>query len=101
MFVNLIRGSPKHESIVGLQTCGGASWSILVGFVLLCGLITLYSIRSVRREYLVKKEMGALCPSDINVLDKKTLAYILSMSFLGSFLGNSLGLGGGFIYTPV
>ena len=101
MIVNLIRGSPRNESIVGLQTCGGASWSILIGFVILCGLITLYSIRSVRREYLVKKEMGALCPSDINVLDKRTLAYILSMSFLGSFLGNAMGLGGGFIYTPV
>ena len=101
MLVNLIRGSPKNSSIVGLQTCGGISWTILVGFVLLCGLVTLYSIKEVRREYLVKKELGALCSSDINVLDKRTLVYILTMSFLGSFLGNAMGLGGGFIYTPV
>ena len=64
-------------------------------------MVTLYSIKEVRREYLVKKELGALCPSDINVLDKRTLVYILTMSFLGSFLGNAMGLGGGFIYTPV
>ena len=27
--------------------------------------------------------------------------YILSLAFLGSFIGNAFGLGGGFIYNPV
>ena len=49
----------------------------------------------------IKRQQGALCASDIDVLDRKTLAYILAMSFVGSFLGNALGLGGGFIYNPV
>ena len=101
MVVNLIRGSPKNESIIGMNSCGAASWSILVGFILLCGLITWYNVKQVRRELQIKRQQGALCASDIDVLDRKTLAYILVMSFIGSFLGNALGLGGGFIYNPV
>ena len=101
MVVNLIRGSPKNESIIEMDTCGAASWSILVGIILLCGLVTWYNVRQVRREMLIKKAFGALCASDIDVLDRNTLIYILIMSFIGSFLGNALGLGGGFIYNPV
>ena len=45
--------------------------------------------------------MGATVASDINVNDRGTLIFILALAFIGSFLGNALGLGGGFIYNPV
>lgn len=101
MVVNLLRGSPKNESIVGMDTCGASSWSILIAFIILCLVVTWVNVRSVRREVAVKKKHGALCDSDIDVTQGKTLVYILAMSFVGSFLGNALGLGGGFIYNPV
>ena len=101
MVINLIRGSPKNESIVGLDSCGATSWSLLVGFILFCGLVTWYNVRQVLREVQIKRKHGALVDSDIDVTDGRTLAYILVMSFIGSFLGNALGLGGGFIYNPV
>ena len=101
MVVNLVRGSPKNKSIIGMDTCGAASWSLLFGFIILCGLVTWYNVKQVRREVLLKRRHEALCDSDIDVTDRKTLAYILVMSFIGSFLGNALGLGGGFIYNPV
>ena len=39
--------------------------------------------------------------SDLDVTDPKTLRHILIMAFVGGFLGNALGLGGGFIFNPV
>ena len=101
MVVNLIRGSPKNESIVGLDSCSATSWSLLIGFIVFCGLVTWYNVRQVLREVQIKRKHGALVDSDIDVTDGRTLAYILVMSFVGSFLGNALCLGGGFIYNPV
>lgn len=49
----------------------------------------------------MKEKHGALCPSDIRIHENNTLVYILAMAFVGSLLGNALGLGGGFIYNPV
>jgi len=101
MVINLIRGSPKNESIIGMDSCGAGSWSLLVGFIGLCMLVTWYNVRQVRQEVQLKKNQDTMCASDIDVTDSKTLAYILAMAFIGGFLGNALGLGGGFIYNPV
>ena len=101
MVVNLIRGSPKNDSIVGLDKCGATSWSLMVGFIVFCLLITWLNVRAVQKEVSLKQKYGKTCQSDIDVNDSRTLAYILIMSFVGSFLGNALGLGGGFIYNPV
>merc|ERR1712060_399387 len=39
MTVNLIRGSPKTDSIIGIDKCGGLSWSLLIGFTLFLVLV--------------------------------------------------------------
>ena len=101
ILINLVRGSPKNESIVGMDKCGGGSWSLLIAFIVLCLAITWLNVKSVKREVELKKKAGASVPSDIDFSDNKTLAFTLVMSFVGSFLGNALGLGGGFIYNPV
>ena len=84
-----------------MDRCGAASWMLLAIFVILCLLLTWYNVRSVRREYALKRKANALCPSDIDLTDGGTLAFVLIMAVVGSMAGNALGLGGGFIYNPV
>lgn len=67
MVVNLLRGSPKNESIVGLNQCGAASWGLLGAFIILCLFVTWWNVVQVLRENEIKRKHGALCPSDINV----------------------------------
>ena len=84
-----------------MDKCGAASWMLLAIFVILCLLLTWYNVRTVRKEYALKRKQNALCPSDIDVTDGGTLAYVLIMAVVGSMAGNALGLGGAFIYNPV
>ena len=97
----MIRGSPKNESIVGMDKCGAGSWCLLASFILLCLILTWFNVKQVKKEDALKRKLNAQVPSDINVNDARSLAFILVMAFVGSFLGNALGLGGGFIYNPV
>jgi len=84
-----------------MEKCGIASWSLLVSFIVACLLLTWYNVGQVKREDALKRRLNATVASDINVNDTKTLVFIISLAFIGSFLGNALGLGGGFIYNPV
>jgi len=101
MVVNMMRGSPKNESIIGMEKCGASSWILLASFLVICVLLTWYNVREVRREDALKRKLNAQVASDINVNNTRTLVFIVAMAFIGSFLGNALGLGGGFIYNPV
>ena len=84
-----------------MDPCSAESWSLLVCFIILLLLVTWFSIRQVRKELTLKSKYGDLCTSDIGVHKTKTLVTILAWSFIASLLGNTLGLGGGFILNPV
>jgi len=47
MFINLLRGSPSRESIIGLDPCGVESWSILIAFFVICILSIWEAIKTV------------------------------------------------------
>mmetsp|Transcript_4306 Transcript_4306/g.5743 ORF Transcript_4306/g.5743 Transcript_4306/m.5743 type:complete len:119 (-) Transcript_4306:305-661(-) len=84
-----------------MDKCGAYSWSLLTSFIALCLIVTYFNVRQVRHEDALKRKLNAQVASDINVNDNRTLTFILALAFIGSFLGNALGLGGGFIYNPV
>ena len=84
-----------------MEKCGASSWILLASFLVICVLLTWYNVREVRREDALKRKLNAQVASDINVNNTRTLVFIVAMAFIGSFLGNALGLGGGFIYNPV
>ena len=101
MLVNLIRGSPKNDSIVDLDKCGAPSWLLLAGFIILCLLVIWYNVKVVRKELSLKKKYNATCPSDIDLSSNRILTKMLVFSFLAAFFGNALGLGGAFIFNPI
>lgn len=45
MLVNMLRGSPKNDSIIGLEKCGTSSWLLLVSFVILLLFITWWNVK--------------------------------------------------------
>ena len=74
---------------------------MLAGITLICIIVTCYNVQAVRWEQHLKQTYGyGLSPSCIR-LEGSMTGYILSLAFLGSFIGNAFGLGGGFIYNPV
>ena len=56
--VNLIRGSPKNESIIGLDTCSTISWSLLTGLTVICILVTWYNVKQVQYEQRLKAKFN-------------------------------------------
>ena len=50
VLVNLLRGSKRFESVIGLERCSIGDWAILLSFFLLCTTITIHSIRKVVYE---------------------------------------------------
>jgi len=100
LMVNLIRGSPKTESIVGLEKCGVADWSIFTAFFVLVLVVSFLQIRRIKKEQALKEEVGGgLCASDLP-FKGKTLTYLLIGSFCGGMAG-ALGLGGGVVFNPL
>ena len=101
MLVNLIRGSPKNDSIVDLDKCGAVSWILLAFFIILCLLVIWYNVVKVRQELRLKKKYNETCASDIDLSSNRILFKMLTFSFLASFIGQAMGLGGAFIFNPV
>ena len=46
--VNLLRGSPKRESIIGIQKCGKVDWIIVINYLVFISCMTLYAVTKVR-----------------------------------------------------
>jgi len=48
--VNLMRGSPEYDSIIGISKCGTLSWSILIGFMVFLLFVTAWNVNEVEKE---------------------------------------------------
>ena len=48
--VNLIRGSPRRESIIGIEKCGKVDWLILINYCLFIICMTTYAVIKVKKE---------------------------------------------------
>ena len=61
---NVLRGTPKFESVLGLSTCEASSFAILGAFILICILLTTYNLRMNFREIRLKSKFGKLHKSE-------------------------------------
>ena len=99
--VNLLRGSRKFESTIGIQRCSQTDWIILTTFLIYCLVLSGLATRKVLREQRLKDKLGAgMAPSDIK-LTPQTLFKLIIFAFLGGFMSGALGLGGGAIFNPM
>ena len=65
MFVNLIRGSPKMESIFNIKKCGLVDWATLLGFIAFASAITAYQVIRMRKEQQLKEKHGKTDPGTV------------------------------------
>lgn len=100
LLVNLLRGTPKFESIIGLSSCDWESLCILAAFFVVCVLVTWYNIRAIVKEQALKQKFGKFHKSQ-EVYSRPNLPKLLFMSFISAFIGQMFGLGGGIIYQPL
>jgi hypothetical protein len=102
ILMNLFMGSRSTKSIVGIANCSGGYWALWGGFLVICGLVTVWVVHRARQEQHLKKKYGNinLVKSDL-IFDAKTITIIVCLGFFGGLLAGALGLGGGVIFNPV
>ena len=98
--MNLLRGTPSYESIVGMSTCEPNSWMILAAFVLFCIAINVYNIKQLNAERSLKEEAGILHESE-KWMCSENLPFVIFMAFMSGFIGQIFGLGGAFMFSPM
>ena len=47
---SLLRGSPKSESVIGIERCGVLDWTILIAFLITMSMIIMERVSVVRKE---------------------------------------------------
>ena len=98
--VNLLRGTPSYESIVGWSTCEPKSWIVLAVFIIFCIAINVFNVKQLMVERSLKEEAGILHESE-KWMRPRTLPFVIFMSFMSGFIGQIFGLGGAFILSPM
>ena len=73
---------------------------MIVALLLLCGIVTVISIKINKGEQYLKIKYGVNhLPNDPRY-EGKNLQTLILIGFLGGFVAGALGLGGGSIYNP-
>jgi hypothetical protein len=100
ILMNLIIGSSKKASIVGLKDCGFWYWAIQVLFIILCCVITYFMVIYNKRQQDLRKKYNINYVEGEVLFEGVVLKKLLLIGFLGGFVAGALGLGGGSIYNP-
>lgn len=56
LVVNMLRGSPKVPSIIGIPKCGDLDWAILLAFIFVALVTTQSNVERARRTQQLKKK---------------------------------------------
>ena len=97
----LFRGGKGNPSIIHLGKCSGGYWGVLIGFVVVAVVATLYSVYYLRREYDRKTACGYVFhESDLKFTSKITILLCL-IAFIGGVMAAIVGIGGGVIFNPM
>ena len=56
LLVNLLRGSPKTPSIIGVKRCGGIDFTLLFGFIAVNLIITNWMVVNEKRKQELKEK---------------------------------------------
>lgn len=98
--MNLSLGSSSFESIDGIKLCSFTYWFIQGLFILLCVVVTYFSIGMNKREQDLRKKYNVNYLIEEVVFEGKNLTVLLLIGFGGGFAAGAFGLGGGSIYNP-
>ena len=58
VLIKILRGSKNVESIVGMETCSGADWGTFAAFIVICSLLSWYTLNTYQYEQSLKRDHG-------------------------------------------
>lgn len=98
--VQLLRGSKKSPSLVGIDRCSAGDNIILTLFLMFTVFMIHYEIKRVKREQKLKIDNGVqLAQGELEISGNK-LFTLLTGSIVGGIVG-AMGLGGAVVFNPV
>ena len=102
---NLLKGSKKTSSLIGVEMCSQSYWIIFAVFIACCFLVCLYCTIRARNASKGKRQL-AFRKSTVNFEGEvtwtgKQTIMLISVALLGGMLAAIVGIGGGVIYSPL
>lgn len=98
--MNLSLGSSSKVSIDGVKLCGVVYWMIQVIFILVCFVVTYFSVKMNKKEQDLRKKYKVNYIEGEIIFEGNNLVKLLIIGFAGGWVSGALGLGGGSIYNP-
>ena len=98
--VQLLRGTDKVPSVIGISNCSPTDNLILGSFVGFAVSLIIFEIRRVRSEQTVRTSLGKPLPEGEVELTGVKLPKLIIGSVVGGIVG-AMGLGGGVVFNPV
>jgi len=100
LLVNLLRGSPKTQSIIGISKCGVVDFTLLLGFIMFNLVVTSMAVISGQRRQHLKEKFNKGIVSGVVKYEGWALTKLKLGSFFGGIVG-AFGLGGGVVFNPL
>lgn len=97
----LIEGSNKVPSFVGIQRCSFWYWTAFGVYVLITLIFVKLSISYIIKKVQRKKQLLNEYNSEVMENVENHIAYIVSIGVFAGIVSSSLGIGGGMITNPV
>lgn len=98
--MNLLMPSEHSPSIIGIERCSGHQFSLQLGFLVTCTMVTLIAIRINQREQHLKIKYNVNYKNGDIKFSGNALMQLTCLGFVGGLVAGALGLGGGSIYNP-
>ena len=97
----LIEGSNKVPSFIGIQRCSFWYWTSFVVYVLITLIFVKLAIGYILKKVRRKKELLPEYNSEVMENVENHIAYIVSVGIFAGIVSSTLGIGGGMITNPV
>ena len=96
----LIEGSNRVPSFIGIKKCSFIYWFCFLLYVLLMLYFIRYSIHKVYKHIEIKKKLIPDFSSEVIHNVENHISYVVLISIFAGIVSSSLGIGGGMITNP-
>ena len=97
----LIEGSNKVPSFIGIKTCSFLYWLCFLIYVVIALYFVKVSLKKVNESIEKKKKIFPDFKSEVIDNVEKNTAFVIGISILAGIVSSALGLGGGMITNPL
>ena len=97
----LIEGSSKLPSLIGITKCSKTYWIIFCIYILISYFFIKLAIKIVQAHLVKKKQVIPGYTSEVMVNVEKHINFVIFIAIIAGIVSSSLGIGGGMITNPI